>query len=64
MSNPEILWDPDDPAEVIAKNIVDSAFHVHRALGPGLLESVYQRLTLVSCSSCLRVFVVRGSGSE
>ena len=27
----------------IAKNVVDAAFKVHVALGPGLLESVYQR---------------------
>ena len=26
----------------IAKEIVDAAFHIHTALGPGLLESVYQ----------------------
>jgi GxxExxY protein len=26
----------------IAKIIVDSAYHVHRKLGPGLLESVYE----------------------
>ena len=25
----------------IAKEIVDAAFRIHRALGPGLLESVY-----------------------
>ena len=25
----------------IAKEIVDAAFHIHTALGPGLLESVY-----------------------
>lgn len=32
------------PAEIesIAKMIVDSALKVHRALGPGLLESVYE----------------------
>jgi GxxExxY protein len=32
------------PAEIesIAKTIVDSALKVHRALGPGLLESVYE----------------------
>ena len=29
--------------EEIAKNIVDAAIKVHRALGPGLLESAYQR---------------------
>ena len=26
----------------VAKIIVDSAYHVHRKLGPGLLESVYE----------------------
>jgi len=26
----------------IAKEIVDTAFHVHKRLGPGLLESVYE----------------------
>jgi len=26
----------------IAKIIVDAAFHVHKSLGPGLLESVYE----------------------
>jgi GxxExxY protein len=28
----------------IAKVIVDAAMQVHRALGPGLLESVYERV--------------------
>lgn len=28
--------------DVIGKEIVDSAFKVHNALGPGLLESVYE----------------------
>jgi len=28
--------------EEVGKNVVDSAIKVHRALGPGLLESVYQ----------------------
>ena len=26
----------------IAKEIVDAAYHIHRKLGPGLLESVYE----------------------
>ncbi len=26
----------------VAKIVVDAAYHVHRALGPGLLESVYE----------------------
>lgn len=29
--------------EEIGKNIIDAAIHVHRALGPGLLESVYRQ---------------------
>ena len=29
--------------EEIGRNIVHSAIKVHKALGPGLLESVYQR---------------------
>ena len=29
-------------ADDIAKDIVDAAIKVHRALGPGLLESAYQ----------------------
>ena len=29
---------------VIAKAIVDAAFKVHKSLGPGLLESVYERV--------------------
>ena len=28
--------------EEIAAQVVDAAYHIHRALGPGLLESVYE----------------------
>jgi len=31
------------PIEEVAKQIVDAAIKVHRALGPGLLESAYQK---------------------
>lgn len=30
-------------ANYIANQIVDAAYHIHRSLGPGLLESVYSR---------------------
>jgi GxxExxY protein len=29
--------------EWLAKQIVDIAYHIHKALGPGLLESVYEK---------------------
>lgn len=32
-----------DEIEAVAKDIVDSAIKVHKALGPGLLESAYQQ---------------------
>jgi len=31
-----------DAEELIAKKIVDAAYAVHKALGPGLLENVYE----------------------
>ena len=32
-----------DSIEVVAKDIVDAAFKVHKEFGPGLLESAYQQ---------------------
>ncbi len=32
-----------DDIEAVAKDIVDAAIKVHKALGPGLLESAYQQ---------------------
>ena len=29
--------------ETVAKEVVDIAFHIHREIGPGLLESVYEK---------------------
>lgn len=34
--------------EIIAKSAVDSAIHIHRELGPGLLESVYEMVLAAS----------------
>ena len=36
MNNP----DPEKIAEIV----VDTAFHIHRDVGPGLLESVYEKI--------------------
>jgi GxxExxY protein len=32
-----------ESTEVLAKEVVDAAYKVHTALGPGLLESVYEK---------------------
>jgi hypothetical protein len=31
-----------ESTEAVAKKVVDSAFSVHKNLGPGLLENIYQ----------------------
>src|SRR3954454_16417061 len=36
------LVQPSEATEPAAKAIVESAFKIHRSLGPGLLESVYE----------------------
>ena len=48
----------DEKVELLAKEIVDSCFSVHKELGPGLLESVYEaclleelRLRNIKCES-------------
>src|SRR5215216_5013748 len=35
-----------DEIERVAREIVDSAYRIHRALGPGLLESAYKILMI------------------
>ncbi len=38
------MYDPiPEEVERFATNVLDAAFQVHRQLGPGLLESVYER---------------------
>jgi len=35
-------FDPDRPADVAARAVVHASVEVHKQLGPGLLESVYE----------------------
>ena len=42
-----------DELEVIAKEIVDSAYVVHHELGPGLLEQVYE---ICLCQRVLKIY--------
>jgi GxxExxY protein len=37
--------------EFIAKNIVDIAIQIHKRLGPGLLESVYEKCFVYELAS-------------
>ncbi|MFP4312756.1 MAG: GxxExxY protein [Alphaproteobacteria bacterium] len=37
--------------DILGKDIVDCAFQVHKALGPGLLESIYQEAFIYELNS-------------
>lgn len=37
-----MVWNLDEALEAKAREIVDAGFHVHREMGPGLLERVYE----------------------
>ena len=50
--------EPDAACDRVARQIVDSAFAVHQALGPGLLESVYEQC-LAHELTIRRLLVVR-----
>ena len=39
--------EPDDPVDVLAKAAIGAALEVHRRLGPGYLESVYEEALAV-----------------
>ena len=36
----------------IAKIIVDTSYKIHQSLGPGLLESVYERILVYELENC------------
>ena len=36
------MWDLSEELEAKARAVVDAGFHVHREMGPGLLERVYE----------------------
>ena len=40
-----------DKIEIMASEVVDAAFQVHKTIGPGLLESVYQSCLCYELSS-------------
>ena len=44
MSHEDTKMADPDPLERIAREAVDCGFHLHRDLGPGLLESAYEAL--------------------
>jgi GxxExxY protein len=50
------MIEPTPECDAVARQIVDSAFAVHRSLGPGLLESVYEQC--LGCELTARGVVV------
>ena len=46
----------------IAKVVVDAAFHIHRELGPGVLESVYEAIMEYELTKTHGLKVVRQKG--
>jgi GxxExxY protein len=42
MNRQDAKKEPDDQTDSLARAVVDAAIEVHRALGPGFLESVYE----------------------
>jgi hypothetical protein len=42
LKNPDYSGDLSKNEEFVASQIVDAAFTVHRELGPGLLEKIYE----------------------
>jgi GxxExxY protein len=51
------MFEPIPEHDATARQIVDSAFAVHMALGPGLLESVYEQC--LACELAVRDIVVQ-----
>ena len=50
------LPEPDRELDQVARDVVDAALEVHRILGPGLLESVYEQALSVELGlRCVRV---------
>ena len=45
--------------EYVGKRIVDIAFHIHKSLGPGLLESVYEKCFCYELSKRNLAFAVQ-----
>ena len=42
--NPSITYTGGTPENDVARHIVDAAYHIHKRLGPGLLESAYETI--------------------
>jgi iron complex transport system substrate-binding protein len=40
----EIVMEPSEELDRLAREAVDCGFHIHREFGPGLLESAYETL--------------------
>ena len=43
--------EPSPEMDVLAKSMIDAAIEVHRALGPGFLESIYEEALAVELTT-------------
>jgi GxxExxY protein len=49
--NGERRWEPGPELDALARDVIGVAIEVHRTLGPGLLESIYEEALCVELAS-------------
>jgi GxxExxY protein len=51
MRSAERKWEPGPELDAVARDVIGAAIEVHRILGPGLLESIYEEALCVELAS-------------
>ena len=50
-ASPEREWEPGPIVDALARDVIGAAIVVHRILGPGLLESIYEEALCIELAS-------------